>query len=75
MSEESVQKRFLVLRVPSSGPRALIAAPNDFATEAEARQRIAEIEMDHKIQHHTHLEIVAYAGDKYRALAEEGVIF
>jgi len=66
-------KRFLVVRVASSGPRALIAAPNDFATEAEARQRIDGIEANHKIQHHTHFEIVAYTGDKSDALRAEGI--
>jgi len=69
------EKRFLVLRVPNTGPKALIAPPNDFATEAEARARIAAIEAVHLIEHHTYLEVWSYAGDKLAALDDEGVLY
>ncbi len=57
MTVDSKAELYLVIRVPTTGPRALIAAPNEFTTEAEARQRIASIESEHKMQHHTHLEV------------------
>ena len=67
--------RYLVLRVPGSGPPALAGAPNDFATREDAEARIAEIERDHLKAHHTYLEVMAYEGDKARALAKAGVLF
>ena len=60
-----IGKRYLVLRVPSSGPPAVIAEPYDFATEEEAEARIAQIEADHLVVHHTYLEVMAYFGDKF----------
>jgi len=68
-------QRFLVLRVPSSGPPAVIAEPNDFPSHAEAKARIAAIEADHLVIHHTYLEIMAYSGDKYQAMDAAGVIY
>ena len=67
--------RFLVLRVPSSGPPAVIAEPYDFATREEANARIAEIEAEHLVVHHTYLEVMAYSGDKFRAMDAAGVIY
>ncbi|MEM8754075.1 MAG: hypothetical protein AAGF90_13940 [Pseudomonadota bacterium] len=66
--------RYAVLRVPSSGPPALIAPPNNFASEAEAESRIAEIERRKRMTHHTHLETFAYEGDLSAALAVRGVL-
>lgn len=68
------ETRFAVIRVPGSGAPALAGEPNDFATEAEARARIAQIEAGHLKSHHTHLDIVPYDGDRHVALAAEGVL-
>lgn len=73
MHSDPAQKRYVVIRVPTNGPRALIAEPNDFATEALARERIAAIEADHRMQHHTFLDIFAYTGEKYEALTAAGI--
>ncbi|WP_121629632.1 hypothetical protein [Tropicibacter alexandrii] len=67
-------ERFMVVRVPGSGPPALIGAPYDFATLADAKARIAEIEATHRKSHHTHLEIVPYRGALAQALAERGIL-
>ena len=68
-------ERFLVLRVPSSGPKAVVAEPYDFATQAEAEARIAEIEADHLVVHHTYLEIEPYNGDRFAAMNAAGIIY
>ncbi|MEM7056389.1 MAG: hypothetical protein AAF557_02265 [Pseudomonadota bacterium] len=68
-------ERYLVLRVPSAGPPAVIAEPYDFATHAEAQARIDEIEANHLVVHHTYLEIMSYAGDRFRAMDAAGVIY
>jgi len=52
----------------------LIAAPNDFPTEAEAKARIAEVERAHRMTHHTWLDIVPYDGELHIALAAKGVL-
>eukprot|EP00040_Diaphanoeca_grandis_P004814 m.30251 g.30251 ORF g.30251 m.30251 type:complete len:146 (+) comp16242_c0_seq1:279-716(+) len=44
--------RFFVLRVPSTGPPALISEPNDFATRDEAEARVAEFEDQHLCTSH-----------------------
>ena len=67
--------RWLVLRVPTSGPPALIAPPNDFASEDEARARIAVIMERQRMAHHTHFEILRYQGERSAALAAAGAIF
>ena len=67
--------RYLILRVPGSGPPALAGAPNDFATREEAEARIAEIEAGHLKAHHTYLEVMRYDGDKAAALKAAGVLF
>ena len=67
--------RFPVIRVPTSGPPALIAAPNDFATEAKALARIAEIEAAQLKAHHTCSDVVRYEGSLLDALAERGALF
>ena len=56
--------RFAVIRVPTSGPPALVAAPNDFATRQEARSeaRIAAVEAGQVMAHHTYLDIFSYEG-------------
>lgn len=68
-------ERFAVLRVPSSGPQAVVAEPWDFATRAEATARIAQLEAGHLIQHHTHLEVFAYEGETYAALRSAGILY
>jgi len=65
-------RRFSVIRCPSSGPCALVGAPNDFATKDAAEARIAEIEQDHRKSHHTFLAIVPYEGPKAQALLAQG---
>lgn len=67
-------KRYLVLRVPSSGPRALAGPPNDFATKSEADARLAEIHSKQLKTHHTYLEVVEYSGDKSAFLEAEGIL-
>ncbi len=68
-------ERYAVLRLPSSGPKAVIAAPWDFATHAEAEARIAGIEQDHRVVHHTYLEVFAFKGEKYAAMDAAGVMY
>ncbi|MEO0911784.1 MAG: hypothetical protein AAFY59_02165 [Pseudomonadota bacterium] len=67
--------RYAVLRVPNNGPKALIAEPNDFATEAEALARIASVEAAQLQIHHTHLEIHPYSGDLRTALAAADILY
>ena len=64
-----------MLRVPSSGPKAVIAEPFLFETRAEAEQRIAKIEATHLVAHHTYLEIFAFDGEVYTALDAAEVIY
>lgn len=65
--------RYAVIRVPSSGPPALAGSPNVFATREAAKARIAEIEADHLITHHTYLDVIAIEGPLYKALAARGI--
>ena len=74
MISAGTDERFMVIRVPGSGPPVLIGAPFDFATRAGAEARIAEIEAPHRKSHHTHLEIAPYRGPLARALAERGIL-
>ena len=67
--------RYLVIRVPDSGPKALAGPPNDFGSRSEAEARIGEITSEHRKAHHTHLEIMKYTGDKADALRNAGVLF
>ncbi|RED14242.1 hypothetical protein POI8812_02653 [Pontivivens insulae] len=67
-------KRYLLLRVPSSGPKALAGAPNDFPTREDAERRLAQIISSQLKVHHTYLEIVAYRGDKATFLEAEGIL-
>lgn len=66
--------RYAIIRIPGNGPPALIAPPNHFATEAEAEARIKEVEAKQRMVHHTHLEVVAYAGGLTTALEKRGVL-
>ena len=66
--------RHAVIRVPGSGPPALIGAPNNFATKAEADARAAEVEAKQGMTHHTHLEVFSYAGDLGVALDKHGIL-
>lgn len=66
--------RYAVLRVPTTGPRAVIAEPWDFATLDEAKARIAEIEADNLVVHHTYVEIFEYEGAVLHALDAAGVL-
>ena len=70
-----MSKRYLVLRVPNSGPNALIAEPNDFDNLHAAEARIAAINGEHLMVHHTYLEVFAYSGDKFATLDAEGIIY
>lgn len=67
-------RRFLVVRVPGSGPPALVGAPYVFATLADAEARIAVIEQDHRKSHHTHLEVIPFEGAIGAALEKLGVL-
>ena len=67
-------KRYLILRVPSSGPKALAGAPNDFSSLAEAEARLDEITSGHLKAHHTYLEIIEYTGDKTAFLSAENIL-
>ena len=67
--------RYAVLRAPTSGPRALIASPNDFPTLAEAEARIAVIESTQRKVHHTHLEVFRYTRTLTEALCEAGIVY
>lgn len=66
-------ERYAVIRVPTSGPPALIAAPRDFATQAEAQARIDMIEAGQLKTHHTYLDIVAYDGPLGPAMQALGI--
>ncbi|MEM1066108.1 MAG: hypothetical protein AAGJ74_11455 [Pseudomonadota bacterium] len=63
-----------MLRVPSSGPKALAGPPNDFASLEDAEARLREITSGQLKAHHTYLEIVAYSGDKAGFLSAEGIL-
>ncbi len=67
--------RHAVIRVPSSGPPALIAPPNDFTSEAEALRRIAFVEARQLLAHHTYLDVLAYEGPLTAALEERGIAY
>lgn len=67
--------RYLVVRVPSAGPKAVIAPPNDFADRAEAEARIAGIEAAQLMTHHTHLEIETYSGDRAAFCDRAGILY
>ena len=67
--------RYAVIRVPSSGPPALIAPPNDIATEAETHRRIAAAEQAQLMAHHIYLDMVAYEGPLMPELSRRGVLF
>ena len=67
--------RYLVLRVPNSGPKALAGAPNDFPKREEASVRCDENMATQLKLHHTHLEIVAYSGDKITYLESQGILY
>lgn len=64
-----------MLRVPNNGPKALAGPPNDFATREDAQTRFDEIMSAQIKLHHTHLEIVAYSGDKYAYLEAQGILY
>ena len=63
-----------MLRVPSSGPKALAGCPNDFASLEEAEARASEITSRQLKTHHTYLEVVEYSGDKSEFLTAEGIL-
>lgn len=67
--------RYAVIRVPGAGPPALIAAPNDFASEAEALRCIAEVEARRLMAHHTYLDVLACEGPLAAALEERGIAY
>lgn len=67
--------RYAVLRVPTGGPKALIAPPNDFASQSGAEARIAEIEAAQRFVHHTHLEVYRYEGSLLAALERDGIAY
>ena len=66
--------RYLVVRVPSPGPPALVAPPYDFATRAEAEERVAAVEARQRKAHHTHVEIVRYDGSLTEELSARGIL-
>ena len=70
----STATRYLVLRVPNSGPKALAGVPNDFASLEDAKARVSEIMSQQLKVHHTYLEIVEYSGDKATFLESEGIL-
>lgn len=71
----SLGPRYLLLRVPNSGPKALAGPPNDFASFDEADARLREISDAQTKSHHTYLEITEYAGDKIAFLEREGILY
>jgi len=71
----SATYRYAVLRAPTSGPKALIAPPNDFQTLAEAEARVAAIEATQRKVHHTHLEVFRYTGTLTDALRDAGIVY
>ena len=75
MTTSDLAKRYLVVRVPSSGPKALAGAPNDFASLDAAEARLEEIVSGHLIAHHPYLEIVEYTGERSLFLKTEGILF
>ena len=69
------ERRFLVLRVPSSGPKALAGGENDFDSLEAAQARVADILGAQLKTHHTSLEIMDYSGDRRAALVAAGVLY
>ena len=74
-ADSTPNARFLLLRVPNSGPKALAGPPNDFASLDEAEARLRDITDSHMKSHHTYLEIVEYWGDKIAFLEREGILY
>lgn len=68
------EKRFLLLRVPSSGPKALAGPLNDFSSLNEAEARLRDITSENLKAHHTYLEIIEYTGDKVAFLNAKGIL-
>lgn len=69
------QKRFLILRVPNVGPKALAGPPNDFASREAAQKRVDDIYATQLKRHHTVLEIAEYRGDKFAFLTAERILY
>ncbi|MDX8352740.1 hypothetical protein [Cognatiyoonia sp. IB215182] len=66
-------RRFAVIRVPTSGPPALVAQPNVFDSQDSADARIAEIEARQLMTHHTYLDTVAFEGPLMAAMQSRGI--
>ncbi|MEM6355459.1 MAG: hypothetical protein AAF844_07225 [Pseudomonadota bacterium] len=73
--QKAPTERYLVLRVPSVGPKALAGHPNDFADLERAEARLDEIMGSQLLPHHTHIEIAPYSGDKFAFMDREGILF
>lgn len=67
--------RYLVLRVPSVGPPALVGHPSDFATLHEAESRMDEIYARQSKTHHTTIRIESYQGDKYEYMERKNILY
>ena len=68
-------EKYVVLRVPSSGPKAVVGEPWLFETKREAEARLTELTASHLVVHHTYLEVFALNGDTYPALDNAGIIY
>lgn len=75
MTTEPTTERYLVIRSPNVGPKALVSEPSDFATRAEAQARIDAVQSIQAMRHHTRLEIFAYSGSKREALERAGILY
>jgi hypothetical protein len=67
--------RYAAIRVPTSGLPTPITEPGLFDTEAQARQRVREIEGPQLKPHRTFLDIVAANRPAFAALRDKGIIF
>ncbi len=68
-------RKYAIIRVPGSGPPALIDMDSIFSDKAEAQAKLAQIEKTQLKAHHTFLDIVSFEGNAEEELPKLGIIF
>jgi len=69
----NIPYRWLVIRVPGSGPPAAITPAIIYESEAEALAQIERIEANHRKTHHTYLDTFRFTGDIHTTLTVAGI--
>ena len=67
-------RKYAIIRVPGSGPPALINMDSIFSDIAEAHAKLAQIEETQLKAHHTFLDIVSFEGKAEDELPKLGII-